>query len=129
MTKLIELEKEQYESFQQNNPKSHFLQSYYWGEFSKEKKNLIPYYLGLIDDNKKIMGTCLLLEKKLPLSYSYFYSPRGFVIDYNNEELIKDMTNKVIDFIKRKKAIFLKIDPDIIKKSYNFNNEENLEYI
>lgn len=124
MTKLIELDKEKYEEFQKSSSKSHFLQSYYWGEFSKSKKNLTPYYLGLLDDNEKILGTCLLLEKKLPLSYSYFYCPRGFVIDYSNEDLIKDITQKVVNFIKSKKAIFLKIDPDIIRKAYNYNDEE-----
>ncbi len=124
MTRLIELDKEKYENFQKESPKSHFLQSYYWGEFSKAKKNLTPYYMGLVDEKDNVLGTCLLLEKKLPLSYSYFYSPRGFVIDYSNEELIKDMTEKVLDFIKTKKAIFLKIDPDIIRKAYNYNNEE-----
>ncbi len=124
MTKLIELEKDKYESFQKSNPKSHFLQSYYWGEFSKEKKNLTPYYMGLVNDKNKVLGTCLLLEKKLPLGYSYFYSPRGFVLDYNDDDLIKDMTSKVVDFIKKKKSIFLKIDPDIIRKKYDYNNEE-----
>lgn len=124
MTRLIELDKGKYENFQKESPKSHFLQSYYWGEFSKVKKNLTPYYMGLVDEKDNVLGTCLLLEKKLPLSYSYFYSPRGFVIDYSNEELIKDMTEKVLDFIKTKKAIFLKIDPDIIRKAYNYNNEE-----
>lgn len=124
MNKLVELEKEQFEDFMKDNPKSHFLQSYYWGEFSKEKKNLNPYYMGLVDDKKKVKAACLLLEKKLPLGYSYFYSPRGFVIDYNDFELFDEMTKKVISFIKTKKAIFLKIDPDIIRKSYNYNNEE-----
>ena len=124
MTKLIELDKEKYEKFQKNNPKSHFLQSYLWGEFSKKKKNLTPYYLGLVDEKENILATCLLLEKKLPFSYSYFYSPRGFVIDYSNKDLLRDMTNKVISFIKNKKAIFLKIDPDIIRKSFNYNDEE-----
>lgn len=124
MTKLIELDKEKFEDFQKSSPKSHFLQSYYWGEFSKVKKNLTPYYMGLVDDKNNVLGTCLLLQKKLPLNYSYFYSPRGFVIDYNSDELIKDMTEKVVEFTKKKKSIFLKIDPDIIKKAYNYNDEE-----
>ena len=124
MFKLIELEKEQFECFSKNNEKSHFLQSYYWGEFSKEKKNLIPYYMGLIDENNDILGTCLLLQKKLPLNYSYFYCPRGFVIDYTNFTLVNEMTKNVINFIKQKKAIFLKIDPDIIKTAHNYKNDE-----
>lgn len=124
VAELIELKKDEYENFLQNNKKSHFLQSYYWGEFSKEKKNLTPYYMGLVDENRNILGTCLLLQKKLPLNYSYFYCPRGFVLDYTNSDLISNMTKKVIEFIKTKKAIFLKIDPDIIRKKYNYLNEE-----
>lgn len=39
------------------------------------------------------------------------------------------MTEKVINFAKKKKAIFVKIDPDIIIKDYNYLNEEQtLEY-
>ena len=123
---LIELEKEEYEGFVKTNKyKSHFLQSYSWGEFSKEKKNLTPYYVGLVD-NGKILGTALLLQKKLPLGYSYFYSPRGFVIDFLDKDLLNIFTKEVIKFIKKKKAVFLKIDPDIIRNKYNYLDEELL---
>lgn len=130
MYKLINLEKEEYENYVKNHPsKSHFLQSYAWGEFSKKEKKLIPYYLGLKDENDNIVASALLLKKKLPLNYSYFYSPRGFVLDYNNEEIFNIMTREIITFVKKNKGIFLKIDPDIIKKSYNYLEEENkLDY-
>ena len=124
MTQLVELNKQDYENFVKNNKyKSHFLQSYTWGEFSKKKKNLTPYYLGLKKDDQ-IIGTTLLLEKKLPLGLSYFYSPRGFVIDFTDDNLLATMTKEVIKFVKTKKAIFLKIDPDIIKKKYNYLDKE-----
>lgn len=123
--KLIELEKQQFESFVGNHKtKSHFLQSSYWGEFCKSKKNLIPYYLGLIDNSDNILGAALLLQKRLPLGYSYFYSPRGFVIDYSDSSLVKEMTKKVCEFAKSKKAIFLTIDPDIIKEKHNYLDEK-----
>ena len=124
MYKLIELDKKEYESFVKTNKyKSHFLQSYAWGEFAKEKKRLTPYYLGLKKDNK-LVGTALLLQKKLPLGYSYFYSPRGFVLNYEDEETFNEMTKQVIDFTKKKKSIFLKIDPDIVIRRYNYLDEE-----
>ncbi len=124
MSKLVELEKDEYEDFVINHKtKSHFLQSYEWGEFSKEKKNLYPYYLGLIDDNKKIVAATLLLKKSLPLGLCYFYAPRGFVIDFSNQELVLDMTRKIKEFCKQKKAIFFKIDPDIIKNKTNYLGE------
>ena len=98
MYELVELKKEEYENFvKPNKYKSHFLQSYAWGLFAKEKKNLTPYFLGLKKD-KKIVATALLLQKKLPLGYSYFYSPRGFVLDYNNKEIFNEMTKQVINF-------------------------------
>lgn len=125
MYKLVELQKEEYEGFVKNNKyKSHFLQSYAWGEFSKAKKNLIPYYLGLKDNNKKVVASALLLKKKLPLGYCYFYAPRGFVLNYENEDIFRVFTNEVVKFTKNKKSIFLKIDPDIIRKSYNYLNED-----
>lgn len=127
MSLIVELEKLEYEKFVKNNKyKSHFLQSYTWGEFSKKKKRLTPYYIGLKDKNKIVAAT-LLLEKRLPLGYSYFYAPRGFVIDFSNKNLLKEMSTKIIEFIKKKnkKALFLKIDPDIIIKSYNYLGEEN----
>jgi peptidoglycan pentaglycine glycine transferase (the first glycine) len=125
MLKLSLIEKEEFYHYVKNhNTKSHFLQSLSWGEFAKAKKNLTPYYLGLLNDNKELVGATLLLEKKLPMNYTYFYAPRGFVIDFKKKELVRTMTKKVVEFAKEKKAIFVKIDPDIIKTSINYQNEE-----
>ena len=124
MLRLNQIDKNKYDNFvKTHKTKSHFLQSLSWGEFAKAEKNLTPYYLGLETDDGKLVGAALILEKKLPLNYTYFYSPRGFVVEYNNKEILKEMTEKTIQFIKRKKAIFLKIDPDIIKCSTNYQNE------
>lgn len=126
MLRLKNIEKNQFDNFvKEHKTKSHFLQSLSWGEFSKIKKNLTPYYLGLVNENDEIVAATLLLEKNLPLHMCYFYAPRGFVIDFKKKELLKEMTHKVIDFAKKKNAIFLKIDPDIIKSSTNYLNEES----
>lgn len=125
MLRLKNIEKNQFDNFvKEHKTKSHFLQSLSWGEFSKIKKNLTPYYLGLVNENDEIVAATLLLEKSLPLHMCYFYAPRGFVIDFKKKELLKEMTHKVIEFAKKKNAIFLKIDPDIIKTSTNYLNEE-----
>ena len=124
MLKLVNIEKEKFDNFIFNHiHKSHFLQSQAWGEFSKIKKNLTPYYLGLVNEQDEIVAATLLLEKKLPLNLCYFYAPRGFVIDYKKKEILKIMTEKITEFAKKKKAIFIKIDPDIIKTSTNYLNE------
>ena len=126
MLKLKNIEKEEFDKYVENHKtKSHFLQSLSWGEFSKAKKNLTPYYLGLVNDKDELVGATLLLEKHLPMKYTYFYAPRGFVIDYKKKELVREMTEKVVNFAKSKKAIFVKIDPDLVKTRYNYLDEEN----
>ena len=131
MLHLKNIEKEEFDEYVKNHKtKSHFLQSLSWGEFAKTKKNLIPYYLGLVDDGNKIQAATLLLEKKLPMNYTYFYAPRGFVIDFKNKELVRTMTKKVVECAKKKKAIFVKIDPDLIKEQTNYLEEvsKNKDY-
>lgn len=123
--KFIEnIVKERYENFAKNHTKSHFLQSYAWGEFSKKEKNLIPHYVGMEDGKGNLVATALLLEKKLPFHYCYFYAPRGFLIDYNSEAYLKAFTSYLKEYSKKKKAIFFKIDPDIVyNKEDNFGNK------
>lgn len=126
MLRLQNLEKEKFDEYVKNHKtKSHFLQSVSWGELAKVKKNLTPYYLGLVDEKNNIVGATLLLQKHLPLNMCYFYAPRGFVIDFKKKEILQVFTNKIVDFAKKKKAIFIKIDPDIIRNSINYLGEEN----
>ena len=112
--KFIEnVDKNKYINFTDNHPKSHFLQSYAWGEFCRKIKGQIPYYVGMEDDNNNLVATSLILLKKTPLGYSYGYSPRGFIIDYSNRELIKEFSDYLRKFMKDKKIIYIKFDPDI----------------
>ncbi|MBE6157800.1 MAG: aminoacyltransferase [Firmicutes bacterium] len=130
MYKLVNLEKDEYENFVENSTYTHFMQSYDFGQIRKYKK-FKPYYLGLKKDNK-IVASALILEKNLKFSYTYFYSPRGYVIDYKNKELIKIFTEELKKFAKEKKAIFIKIDPAIIRHKLdqdgNIYDQENNNY-
>ena len=82
--KLVEnLNKKEYIKFTSEHSKSHFLQSYEWGQFCKRAKGQIPKYIGLKDEKGELKATCLILLKKTPLfGYSYGYAPRGFIADY-----------------------------------------------
>ena len=109
---LIDLTFDEYNTFVDNHSKSHFLQSYEWGMFCKEAKGQIPHYIGYKKDGR-IVAACLILEKKTPIKYSYGYSPRGFIIDYNDFELIKEFTLLLKKYMVDHKYIYIKFDPDI----------------
>ena len=117
------IEKDEYNKFVSNHRKSHFLQSYEWGEFAKLEKNLTPHYVGL-KDNGKLVCASLLLEKHLPLNLSYFYVPRGFVIDFDNTKLLEQFVKELKNYVKEKNGIFIKIDPDLVINRYNYLDEK-----
>lgn len=123
MYEFIEnLNKDEYETFVYNNEKAHFMQSYNWGLVQKEK-HFKPYYVGIKKDNK-LVGTALLLEKKILKKYGYIYCPRGFITNYNNLELIKIFTKEIKKFLQKHDDIFFRMDPDI--KLHNLNTDGNV---
>ena len=50
-----------------------------------------------------------------------FYSPRGFLIDYNDYELLKEFTEKIKKYVKEKNGIFIKIDPYVEYQEHDNN--------
>lgn len=120
--KFIEnVDKDKYIKFTDNHQKSHFLQSYAWGQFCKRIKGQIPYYVGLENNDNNLVATALILLKKTPFGYSYGYCPRGFILDYSDLNLIKEFSSYLKQFMKDKKIIYIKFDPDI---SYQDIDEE-----
>lgn len=109
---IEKVNKNEYEEFVENHPtKSHFMQSYYFGEINKEK-GFVPHYVGM-KVNGKLVATALLLQKKLYNNICYFYSPRGYVLDYTNLDLINEFTKQIKIFTKRNHSFYTAIDPDI----------------
>ena len=107
------IEKDEYEDFVSSHPtKSHFMQSTGWGEFNRIERKLTPYYVGLKDEGRLVAAALLLMRKPF-LFPPYFYSPRGFVIDFFDHQLLTVFCNEVSNFCRAIGAMFLKIDPDI----------------
>ena len=113
MTLVDNLTKKEYISFFKQSKYNHFLQSYEWGEASKAKGQ-IPIYIGMRDDNGKIVAATMALKKNTPLNMCYLYAPRGIIIDYENDELLEEFTHLLKDYLKKINAIYFKIDPGII---------------
>lgn len=113
--KFIEhLSQARYEKFcAEHQEKSHFLHSYVWGKFQEKERHVKAHYIGYENDAQELVAVALLLERKLVMNYTYFYSPRGFVLDYQNKDLLKDFTEDLKVYAKKHKALFVKIDPDV----------------
>lgn len=137
--KLKKLTKKEFKTFADKNPEITFHQTEEWANL-KKVNNWDAHYICLEDDNKKIIAGALLLSKTLPIiKKKMFYSPRGFLIDYNDKDLLKKFTEEIKKYAKKENAIFIKIDPfveyqehdnngDIVKNGYNNKDAvENLK--
>ena len=116
------INEKEYNSFLKKMPNAHFMQTMEFGEIRKAK-GFIPHIVGLKDKNN-LVCTALLLEKKLPRNMKYYYVPRGYTIDYNNHELLKEFTNELIKYAKKNKAIFIKIDPAIKRYTIDLDGKK-----
>ena len=109
---LRELSKKEFDNYALNHPFGSFQQTSFWGKFMEGDKFHAYYVGGFIKE--KIVGVSLLLSCEIRKKIRVFYAPRGFLIDYKNEELLKEFTEEVKKFIIEKHGIFLKIDPYIL---------------
>ena len=110
---LRELTRKGFDSYALNHPLSSFQQTSSWGRFMEGDKFHAYYVGGFIKE--KMVGASLLLSYEIKKDkVRLFYAPRGFLIDYKNEELLKEFTEEVKKFIIEKHGVFLKIDPYIL---------------
>ena len=128
MLTLKNISKEDFDNFSYKQENIHYMQSLSWGDYTKTINHQTPYYLGLIDEQNNIIAITLLLQNYLKFNYSYFYAPYGFIINYNNKDLLKEMTTQVIKFIKEKKAVFFKMNPNITENQEIINNLKSIGY-
>lgn len=118
---IEELESNEYEEYISKNKYTTFYQKEYWGKLKKDG-GWNYKLVGMKKDNK-IVGATLLLFKKLPLGLKLFYSPRGFLIDYNNEKLLKEFVLKIKEYVKKENGFILKIDPYVEYKTRDIDGD------
>ena len=112
--KFQEITEKEYRDFWEEHPLKTFLSA---PEISKlrEKSNWTTYYVGVKEDKKVVAATMLLSHKRHFGKYE-FYSPRGYLLDFKNKELLDFFTNELKKYIKDKKGYVLRIDPYVIYK-------------
>ena len=118
--KIVKLSPEQFDNFSNNHPLHTYYQTSNYGELMS-KNGFEPHYYGFINDQNILIGASLILIQKLFLGYKYAYAPRGYLIDYDNKDLIIDVTNKMKKFLSKNNIIFLKIDPPVVNNKRDKN--------
>lgn len=116
---IILLDELKFDAFALNHPNYNFYQSSNYGKFMS-KHGYNSYYLGLSDDIGNIKAATLIIVKNDKNEKRKMgYAPRGFLIDWSDDELVKEFTSKIKEFLAKRSFTYLKVDPMIVYKEYN----------
>lgn len=111
--KIVMLSEEQFDKFSYNHPLHSYYQTSMYANIMKTCNYEVNYF-GFTDDNNNLVGATMMLSQKIFGNYKYAYAPRGFLINYDNKDIIKEVTILLKKYLSKKKYIFLKIDPLVI---------------
>ncbi len=119
--KMIEISKEKFEEFANKNSYSNYCQTANYGMVMSET-GFDYSFVAYTTNDLEILAAGMFLTKKIGKRYYYAYCPKGYIIDYNDTELVKKFTRNLIRYYKRKKIIFLKINPEIPIATIDYKN-------
>ncbi|GLV57300.1 methicillin resistance protein [Dictyobacter sp. S3.2.2.5] len=106
-------DRQQWNDFVEKSPYGNITQSYEWGELSKDVGSQ-AFHVGVVDDQGNLCAAMLLLLVKMPLlRSSFFYAPRGPVIDDPDSPAMNVLLNFVKSEARKKGAFMLKLEPGV----------------
>ena len=110
--KFVELNEKEFMNFVNKRPEKNFFQTIMMKK-RMEKENIKVYLVG-VKEKDEIIAASLIAETGFKfLGKKSFEAYKGFILDYQNTELLKFMTNEVKEYLKSKGALNLFIDPYI----------------
>ena len=118
---FVELSEKEYQKYWETHPLKSFLSSPEIGKLRK-KNGWNVVYLGLKENNNLVAAT-LLVSQKRHFNRLEFYAPRGFLLDFNDENILSIFTKNIKDYIKKQKGYVLRIDPYVLYQQRNLDGE------
>lgn len=110
--KIITLTEEKFNEFTKNHKYGNLYQTVNYAKVMKQE-GYDYHLLGFTNNSNELIGATMILYKRIFFNYKMAYAPFGFLIDYTNNDLIEELTNKLKMLLIKQKFIYLKINPKI----------------
>ena len=88
---IIQITKEEFDNFAENYENKNFYQTGSYGALM-DRHSFDDYYLAMKDESGNYKAATLILIKKELLGYKWGYCPRGYLIDFNDFNLLETFT-------------------------------------
>ena len=118
--KFVVLDENRFNEYASSHELSSFQQCSYWGKL-KADNGWAYEFVGVEDDLGNLCAAALLVSKKLAKLFKFYYSPRGLLVDYNNEALVSYFSKEIKKYILKHGGMVLKIDPYVDEKELDMD--------
>lgn len=108
---FVELKEEEYKSFIKDREDLSFLQTPEVAHLRESYGSEIKYLA--VKENGKIVCASMFSITTTFRGKKTFYAPRGFLIDYSDENLLSFYTEELKKYAKKRNGLMIKIDPNV----------------
>lgn len=116
---ICELDPLCYEEFASSCAYTTYYQSVAFTEM-KRREGWNVYYLGGYQDDT-LCAASAIVSNSMFGKYQYCCAIKGFLLDYSNAALVKSFSKGVIQFLKQKQGLFLRINPAFLLQEHDGN--------
>ena len=110
--KLVKLSPKEFDNYATNSKYSSYFQTSAYGNLLN-KFDLKEGYIGF-QENNELVGAFVMFYKYVFMTFKYAYVPRGIIIDYDNQELVRSAMRELKASLLKSHFLLLKIDPLIV---------------
>ena len=118
---IKDCKKEDIDSFVVNSKQNSLNQETIWADV----KNNWGHVFTCVKEDGKTVASAVVLFRDVPFSKTLAYVPKGPVMDYENQELVKFMMDNLVALAKEHKAIALRFDPVVLSRKYFYKDRNN----
>ncbi len=129
--RIVHCSAEEWQTVLPGLPQAHFLQTSAWASI-KARNGWKAYYLTWKTPAGQIVAGAMVLERQIlprisPVRMPIHYIPKGPLLDWSNSTLVNIVLKDIADFSRTRKAIFIKVDPEIyLENAIYFSRFANL---
>lgn len=129
--KIVKLSSAQFDKF----ASSHRYRNYYQSSMYANVMAKFGYriqFLGMVNDQNKLIGATMILYKEVFMKNKIAYAPRGILYNYENEDTIHELMQKLKKVLSKQNFMLFRMDPyipltirDTDGNIMNFNSKGN----
>ena len=127
--KIVKLSSSQFDRYASTHKYRNYYQTSMYANVMS-KFGYLYQFIGIVNDANKLIGASLIIYKDVWMKNKIAYAPRGILYNYENEQELEEVVDKLKKTLGKQNFMLLRIDPyipltirDCDGNIMNFNNQ------